>query len=527
MMARIGAFIARNRRFVPMSVTAILSVIAYALGAIFYPGMRDPQVFLNLFRTTPFLLISAVGMNLVILTGGIDLSVSGVVALTTVAAAALLRQGWNAWVVMLLMLVMGMTLGAIMGMFITYLKVQPFIATLAGMWFARGLCFFISDDAIAIDNPIYCLLGGTKILIPGLSNPQTQEGAFTSILVIVAFLVLGVATYLAHYTRFGRAIYAIGGNEQSARLMGLPVERTKVAVYTLNGFCSALAGIVLSIYVSSGHGLYARGFELTVIAAVVMGGTMLTGGEGYVFGALFGVLITGVTQTLIQFNGRLSSWWTNIVVGILTLVFIGVQSLLAAQKTRRAVKADAAQQAQRRRRLALYGGVAGVVILAGIVISLIAGQAGNGGAGNTPTPSTAACQFRPFRDQEAAQLATEGAVLVYERNGGPDCIDELFAIYPDGRVVGDNGARTIEKQLAPEEVETLLGNIADRGWFTDEIYNTWHTPCGQCFEYHITVKYQGQEKRVTAVDGGTDAPANYWQVVSLINGVIPKFMDVP
>ncbi len=277
--------------------------------------MRDPQVFFNILTSNSYLLISAVGMTLVILTGGIDLSVSGVIALTTVASAASAARRCNPWVVILLMLLMGMALGAIMGGFIAYLKVQPFIATLAGMWFARGMCFFISDDAVAISHPFFRILGHTKLLIPGLSDPATQRGDFVTILIVLSFLVLIVGALVAQYTRFGRSLYAIGGDEQSARLMGLPVPTTKVLVYTLNGFCSALAGIVLAAFVASGHGLYASGYELRVIAAVVMGGTSLTGGSGYVFGTLFGVLILGLTQTLIQFNGSLSSWWTNIVIG--------------------------------------------------------------------------------------------------------------------------------------------------------------------------------------------------------------------
>ncbi len=152
-------------------------------------------------------------------------------------------------------------------------------------------------------------------------------------------MILVVAIFVAHYTGFGRAVYAIGGNELSARLMGLPVNRTKMLVYTLSGLCSALAGIALSIDVGSGHGSYAMGMELTVIAAVVIGGTLLTGGVGYVFGTLFGVLVIVVIQTLIQFNGQLSSWWTPIVVGALTLVFIGIQSFLATDgKARRSMR---------------------------------------------------------------------------------------------------------------------------------------------------------------------------------------------
>src|SRR5690606_29136990 len=133
---------------IPLMSTALLALTAYGIGAYFFVGMRNPQVFFSLFRNTSYLWISGIGMTFVILTGGIDLSVSGVVALTTVSSAVLLREGWNPWLVIVLMLLMGMSLGAIMGGFIVKLKVQPFIATLAGMWFARGMCFFISDDAV-------------------------------------------------------------------------------------------------------------------------------------------------------------------------------------------------------------------------------------------------------------------------------------------------------------------------------------------------------------------------------------------
>ncbi len=537
--AQTGALISNNRRFIPLAVTAALFFVIYAVGAVSYDAMQDPQVFFNLFRSSPFLLISAIGMTFVIISGGIDLSVGGVIALTTVASAALLREGWNPWAVMLLMLVMGTTLGAIMGGFITYLKVQPFIATLAGMWVARGLCFFISDDAIAINNRIYRILGQTKILIPGLSDPITKKGDFISILMIVGLVVLAVGMYIAHYTRFGRTVYAMGGNEQSARLMGLPVNTTKMLVYTVNGLCSALAGITYSIYVLSGHGLYARGFELTVIAAVVIGGTMLTGGVGYVFGTLFGVLIIGLIQTLIQFNGQLSSWWTSIAVGLLMLVFIGVQSFLAARNTRRLASKKLMSQAKgasapavpaasrQRRMLLLSGGAIIVVVVAVLAINGAQNTAQSSVADGTQPTTAAGCQLKPFRQDQAASLIKAGAVLAYERNGGSNCLDELFAIYPDGRIVGNDGVKEIEKQVTPTDVDKLLSGINDRGWFTGEMYDTWHTLCGQCYGYYLTVSYQGQEKTVKAVDGGTDAPANYWQVVSLINGVIPKFTSAP
>jgi ribose/xylose/arabinose/galactoside ABC-type transport system permease subunit len=134
------------------------------------------------------------------------------------------------------------------------------------------------------------------------------------------------------YTRLGRKVYAIGGNSQSALLMGLPVGRTRIAVYTISGLCSAIGGILLSFYTLSGAPLIAIGMELDVIAAVVIGGTVLTGGSGYVFGTVLGVLVLGVIQTLITFDGRLSSWWTKIVIGGLLFAFILLQRLIGIRK---------------------------------------------------------------------------------------------------------------------------------------------------------------------------------------------------
>jgi simple sugar transport system permease protein len=505
--------------------------------------MRDPQVFFTLFITTPFLLISVIGETFVIISGGIDLSVSGMIALTTTASAVLLRSGGNPWVVMLLMLLMGIALGAIMGILITYLKVQPFIATLAGMWFARGMCYLISDAEVRIYNPIYKLLAGTKLLIPGLSDVVTQEGAYITILVVVSIAFFGVAIYLAHFTRFGRTIYAIGGNnganEQSARLMGLPVDRTKVLVYTFSGFCSALAGIAYSIYVGSGHGTHAsNGYEMTVIAAVVIGGTMLTGGVGYVFGSLFGVLITALIQSLIQFNGKLSSWWASIAIGALTLVFIGVQSLVANINTRQlasrkltdtakeSTQAVSSAGSRNRHRLLFGGGAIGVIVLAVLAFAIVRNNLTSPVAdGQTPTPS--GCQIKPFRQDLVAGLVNGGAVIVYERNGGTECIDELYAIYPDGRVTGDNGTQKVEAQFTSADVDKLLSQIDNLGWFTDNIYPTNHVPCGACYTYFTDVVYKGQEKNVEAVDGGVDAPANYWQMTAILSPFLQKFAPAP
>jgi simple sugar transport system permease protein len=315
----------RRHRLLPLAVTVALFALLYGAGAYHFDGFFSFQVFLNFFIDNAFLAVTATGMTLVILSGGIDLSVGSVIALTTMVSAALVEhRGWSPAVVIPLVLAMGSAIGLIMGLVIQYFRVQPFIATLAGMFLARGLCYLISIDSITIENAFYTDLAAFRIPLP-------FETSIT-INVVVALVVLAVAVYLAHFTRFGRTVYAIGGNEQSALLMGLPVARTKVLVYTFNGFCSALAGVVFTFYMLSGYGLHAQGMELDAIAAVVIGGTLLTGGSGYVVGTLFGVLIYGTIQTIIAFQGDLSSWWTKIVIGLLLLAFCLLQQVFARSR---------------------------------------------------------------------------------------------------------------------------------------------------------------------------------------------------
>jgi len=317
----------RRHRLLPLAVTVALFALLYGAGAYHFDGFFSLQVFLNFFIDNAFLAITAIGMTFVILSGGIDLSVGSVIALTTMVSAALVEhRGWSPAVVIPLVLAMGSAIGLIMGLVIQYFRVQPFIATLAGMFLARGLCYLISIDSITIENAFYTDLAAFRIPLPFDTSITVN--------VVVALVVLAVAIYLAHFTRFGRTVYAIGGNEQSALMMGLPVARTKVLVYTFNGFCSALAGVVFTFYMLSGYGLHAQGMELDAIAAVVIGGTLLTGGSGYVVGTLFGVLIYGTIQTIISFQGDLSSWWTKIVIGLLLLAFCLLQLLLARTKRR-------------------------------------------------------------------------------------------------------------------------------------------------------------------------------------------------
>ena len=339
--------------------------------------------------------------------------------------------------------------------------------------------------------------------------------------------------FIAHLTTFGRTLYAMGGNsgrnEQSARLMGLPVNRTKMQVYMVNGFCSALAGLVYSIYVGSGHGSHAMTMELTVIAAVVIGGVALTGGQGYVLGAFFGVLILSLIQSLILYQGQLSSWWTSIFIGLLMLLFIGVQSVLATLDSRGLARArgGAARVPPWRDRRYLAG--AAVVIVAVIGVALVGplttSPDGSDGAGGSATSGT--CVQSEAREEQAAQMQAEGAVIVFDKFGGSRCVDQLFGLYPDGRIVGDDGTNQLETQVEPEVVAALVANLEGLGWFTDDMYTTWHHPCGECYTYTITVTSGDQSKTVGAVDGGTDAPAKYWLATSRISAVLPEANGAP
>lgn len=311
-----------NPKYLPLAATVSLFIAMATLGSVLYSGFFSAQVFLNLLIDNAFLIIIAVGMTFVILSGGIDLSVGSVIALTTMVSAALVEHhGWSPAAVIPLVLFMGTAFGAFMGFLIERFRLQPFIVTLAGMFLARGLCYLISVDSISITNEFYSEVSQLRISL--------WEDASLSVSAVIAMVVLLAAVFIAHCTPFGRAVYAVGGNEQSALLMGLPVRRTLVGVYTLSGFCSALAGVVFTFYMLSGYGLHATGMELDAIAAVVIGGTLLSGGVGYVAGTLFGVLMLGIIQTLISFDGTLSSWWTRIVVGVLLFVFCLLQRLLA------------------------------------------------------------------------------------------------------------------------------------------------------------------------------------------------------
>jgi ribose/xylose/arabinose/galactoside ABC-type transport system permease subunit len=282
------------------------------------------------------LIIVATGLAFVIITGGIDLSVASVVAFVSVVSAALLQEGMNAYAVMAICLLIGILFGAAQGFLIQRFDLHPWIVTLAGMFLARGASYFITTQSIVIENATYTAISKFKINLVG-SN-------FISVSVVIALAVVAIAIYVAKYTEFGRAVFAIGGSERSAVLMGLPVPRITVLVYTISGFCSALGGIVFTFYMLSGYNLHLMGMEMDAIAACVIGGILLTGGFGYLVGPLLGVICSGIIQTIVMYQGTLSSWWTKIAVGFLLFLFILLQRVIVIRRQRRRIISHAASK---------------------------------------------------------------------------------------------------------------------------------------------------------------------------------------
>jgi len=314
------------QRNTPFLATLSVGLLLYVAAGLRYDGFFSARVFRDFVSENAVLGVAAIGLTFVILSGGIDLSVGGVVGLVSIMIARLIETtGMSAGMAIPLALMLGSIFGAGMGALIHFYALPPFLVTLAGMFLARGIGFMVQMQSMPITKEVPEIAGRLSLpLGAGLELPATA---------IVFLTLLVAAIIIAHFSRFGRNVYALGGNEQSSLLMGLPVARTKISVYALGGFCSALAGVVYTFYTSSGNPTAGGLLELEAIAAVVIGGTLLRGGVGLMAGTLVGVLIFGMIQTIIQFE-NVNSWWTKIVIGLLLLGFILLQKVLQTKRFR-------------------------------------------------------------------------------------------------------------------------------------------------------------------------------------------------
>ena len=312
-------------RFLPLAVTFLVFLVLYGIAYSRFSSFGSMRIVGNLLRDNAYIGIAAVGMTFVILSGGIDLSVGSVIAFTGVFCALMIeRNGMHPLLVFAMVLLIGTTFGATMGVIIYSFKIPPFIVTLSGLFLARGMAYVLTTDSISIRHPFYLDVAEIVYIFPDKGRFTFAAGAF------IVVVLLGIL--LAHFTRFGRNVYAMGGSEDAAHLLGVPVGRTTILVYALSSFLATFAGVVLSLSKRSGDSTIAEGVELDVIAAVVIGGTLLTGGVGYVVGTFIAVLLLGSIQTYLTLDGSLTPWWIKIAIGILLFVFIGLQKLLSSRQ---------------------------------------------------------------------------------------------------------------------------------------------------------------------------------------------------
>lgn len=325
-----------DAKYVPLLATAAVLAALYVGGCIRFADRNFGTLLVarNLFGNNAFLGVAAIGATFVILSGGIDLSVGSVVACTTILVAMLVeRWGVPPAAAIPIALAVGALFGATMGCLIHFFALPPFLVTLGGLFFGRGMAFFICPQppempSLNILHPFY-----KETVAESLVIPLTESVSLPFEVVCFAVIFL-FALYVLHFTKFGRNVYAIGGDERAAVLMGLPVGRTRILVYTVGGLCSAAAGVVYTLGATEGDPTGFVGLELDAIAAVVIGGTLLSGGVGFLAGTLMGVLIRGLIKTLITNEGTLSSWWTSIAIGTLLLLFILLQGLVSRTSRR-------------------------------------------------------------------------------------------------------------------------------------------------------------------------------------------------
>jgi len=321
-----------DRRYMPVAGSVLTLVLMLVVGELRYGGSTGfvtPRLLSNLLVDNSYLLVLAIGMTFVILTGGIDLSVGGIVALTGLVIATLLPAGLPLPLVLAIAVLIGSTMGLVVGVMVRYFAIQPFIASLAVMFLARGLANVVSVNSLGITHEGFAALAAWNLSV-GEKAGQFRLNAAG----LVALVLLVVAFFVLHHTRFGRTVYGVGAGDQgnAVDLMGLRAGRTVLWVYVISGTCAGIAGVLFTLYTKSGFNLTGIGMELDAIAAVVIGGTILTGGGGFVLGSAVGVMVYGLIQVLISREGLGEAWWTRIFIGAVLLAFVLLQRFLTARR---------------------------------------------------------------------------------------------------------------------------------------------------------------------------------------------------
>ncbi len=327
-----------------LTITVVVFFAMY-IGAILFQGkgFLKPQTFFNILNANASLIILSCGMSIVMITGGIDISVGGVTALVSMCCAVYLdyHQG-NVFVSMLIALAIGLAFGAIQGYLVAYLDIQPFIVTLAGMFFARGMTTIVNSAPFNVANEAFVALKETRVIVPGMGSVNKlgkYVNAYVEIGVVAALIIVIVLFCVLRWTKLGRSFYAVGGNRQSALMLGINVKRTRFLSHLICGLLAGIGGFVYFLHVGSGSASHASGMEMNAIASSIIGGTMLTGGVGNIIGTFFGVLSLSTIQNIVSSAGLDQAWWTGITIAAMLCLFLVVQSVVIAKK-KKALKAE-------------------------------------------------------------------------------------------------------------------------------------------------------------------------------------------
>ena len=320
-----------------LTITIVVFVLMYLSAMLFIGrGFLRFQMFFNILNENAALIILSCGMSIVMITGGIDISVGKLTALICMSAAVNLDyQGGNVMTAVLLSIAIGIAFGLVQGYLVAYLDIQPFIVTLAGMFFAKGMTTIVNSTQFNVENEAFVALKNTRVYVPGtgyVNRLGVYVPSYVEIGVIIALLTVAVLFVILRWTKLGRSFYAVGGNSQSANMLGINVKRTKFLAHLLCGLLAGIGGFVYFLHVGSGAPSHATGAEMNAIASSIIGGTMLTGGVGNIIGTLFGVLSLSTIKNIVTMLGLDDAWWTNITVALMICIFLVVQSVVLLRK---------------------------------------------------------------------------------------------------------------------------------------------------------------------------------------------------
>ena len=320
-------------------ITMAVFLVMYICAVVFLKkGFTKPQMFFNILNENASLLVLSCGMTLVMITGGIDISVGQVTSLVCMACAVHLEQnGGNVFTSMCIALGIGLAFGIVQGFLVAYLEFQPFIVTLAGLFFAKGMTTIISSDRISVTNEAFLKLCKYEVTVPFLGSVNKKGvfiPAYVEVGVVVALVVVILLFCMLRWTKLGRNFYAVGGNNQSANMLGINVKLTKFLAHVLCGLCAGIGGYLFFLHACSGSPLHAQGAEMNAIASSIIGGTLLSGGVVNIIGTLFGVLSLSTIKMIVTSLGFDDPWWTNITVAAMLCIFLLVQSVILSRKNR-------------------------------------------------------------------------------------------------------------------------------------------------------------------------------------------------